>query len=173
MAKKTTKSNKTHLKQNKSLKDSPSPPLPFARHIIKKDEEKNRIKELERILSKEGPLTLSEASVLIEDLKQKKIEIKNKLDEIFRKRGTSPEDLRRFLSNPSNFSPKQWEKLKKYQQSVFTSFDFPPNIKIKNMPTPPVGSSRSNTASKGAKITKEPQRRKLGSGQRRGWLPMR
>ena len=159
-AKKT--SSEEHLKQ------APLPPLPFK--LLKKNEEKNP-RELERMRHKEGVLTVQEAAKLIEDLEEKGDKFKQKLDEMFRQRGITPEYLQMYLNNPTNFNSQEWEYLQKQRQSLVESLHLPIGLRTAEgaKSTP----ADSHKAAKGPAEKAKERRSKAGAAQRRGWLPMR
>ena len=172
-----SKNPKTNaLKIEKKLKDAPPPPLPFSHQILKNEDSAQKKKELERIAHKEGNLTVQEASLLLNDLTEKGKQIKEKLDELYRLRGLSPDYIRQYLSNPSNFSPAEWEALQKKRRELVDSLNLPPDLISKGDKYAPPNSSYPTDRSTQRQTTegsKMKERRKPGGAQRRGWLPMR
>lgn len=166
---------KSSSKIEKDLKKAPMPPLPFASHII--SEEVPSSKDVERIAHKEGNLTIQEASILVKNLDEKGKKIKEKLNELYRLRGASPDYIESYINNPSNFTPEQWQFLNQKRRELVDSLNLPPDlveIGEKFAPSEPGQvPAPSMTPSKSASSTDKPKdRRKLG-GARRGWLPMR
>lgn len=155
-------------KPDKNLKDAPMPPLPFARHIGKKEVEISKNENIEDILGKEGPLTVDEAALLLADLRKKQDALRNQLDEMFEKRGVTPRYLRKFMKDPNNFAPQELENLKKDSQAFLDSLNIPPDI----LEVPPTTSDTSKTEPK-SQIPKDQRGKKPGIAHRRGWLPMR
>lgn len=144
--------------------------FPFG-HQRTQDSESRTKKEVARISHKEENLTVGEAEILLNDLEEKRLKIKKKLDELFQLRGVSPEYIRSYLSNPSNFSPGEWEALNKKRREVLDSLNLTPDLeKAADQFAPREYSSRSSSPNKDSSSSKE--RRKF-SGARRGWLPMR
>lgn len=164
---------KSAPKEDKNLKQAPMPPLPFARHIVNKVDEVSS-KDIERIAHKEGDLTVQEASILLKDLEVKGKKIKDKLDELYRLRGASPDYIAAYINNPSNFTAKQWELVNKKRRELVDSLNLPSELVEqgeKFAPTEPGHVPAPSTPSSTVEA-KPKERRKLG-GARRGWLPMR
>lgn len=169
---------KSLVKKEKNLKDAPMPPLPFARHIVSKADESPSSKEVERIVHKEGNLTLKEASILLKDMEEKGKKLKEKLDNLYRLRGASPEFIAGYIRNPSNFSPEQWEALNQKRRELVDSLNLPPELAeqaerfVSGQPGRVSTPSRKPSKTASSVEDKPKDRRKL-SGARRGWLPMR
>lgn len=161
--------DKPEQSKSKKLTDSPMPPLPFAHLITNKEEEDkeessspiNNNADIQRIMNKEGKITIEEADVLLQDLHEKGKKIKKKLNELYRIRGVTPEFIEKYINDPSNFSPEVWASIKKKRSEIANSIHFPENLlNIKPSPqTTPTTSAKD--------------RRKMGGANRRGWLPMR
>lgn len=155
--------------KSKKLTDSPMPPLPFA-HLIKNEEESDgednsspitNSVDIQRIINKEGQLTIEEADILLKDFREKGKIIKKKLNEIYRKRGVTAEYIEKYINDPSNFSPEIWNAINKKRSEIASSIHLPENlINIEPSPTD-------------ASAAKTRDRRKIGGAHRRGWLPMR
>lgn len=164
--------DKPNPPKSKKLTDSPMPPLPFAHQIKNKEEnDGGAIKEkshthtnsadIQRMINKEGKITIEEADVILKDLREKGKEIKRKLEQLFRKQGVTPEFIEKYINDPSNFSPEIWAAINKKRSEIANSIHFPENL-LQIEPSP----QDSSTA-------KTKERRKLGGAHRRGWLPMR
>ncbi len=145
----------------KDLKQSPLPPLPFAKQMQQEKDEREREKTLENINKKEGRLTIEEANLLLAEMKRKQEELKNRLEAMYEQRGVTPQYLKLYMSNPSNFTPEQWEEINKHQKALVDSLNLPSELQEK------AGNLNAFQDSPAK------ERRKVGKGQRRNWLPMR
>lgn len=132
-------------KKEKSLKDAPMPPLPF-------EKEKKETKSVKEIL------TVTEALEKIEEMRKFSDEIKQKLDEVYRVTGWTPQFLDSYLNNPSNFSVVEWERVNKERQDLMESLKISPDSEkpVENLPP-----------------DSKKQRKKKGVATRKNWLPMR
>lgn len=132
-------------KTEKSLKDAPMPPLPFA----------NKIKKVGN--GKAEKLTVPEMLNQIDEMYKIHDQISKMLDEILQKTGWSRKFLETYLSNPNNFTPKQWESLNRQRRDLMKSIGMPIQV--------------MEGGKKGAAPV-EKERRKKNVGARRNWLPM-
>jgi hypothetical protein len=124
-------------------------------------------------------LTIQEANILLKDLEIKGKKIKEKLDELYRLRGASPDFISAYVNNPSNFTAQQWETMTTKRRELVDSLNLPPELvemgdkfaprEPGHVPAPPQAKPSTSDDSSAAKPK---DRRKLG-GARRGWLPMR
>ena len=153
--------------RGKNLKDTSPSSLPFGQSEIKKREAEL---EIEKIGKKEGVLTVDEATKLLADLKKKQEQIRRMVDELYQRRGTSPDALRKHMSNPKNFSPEEWENLQKHRQTYIKLLDLPAEEmkeeagRVLEESTGEPFKSKNPTNRRGSKA---------GAARRRGWLPMR
>ncbi len=154
----------------KKLKDAPPPPLPFAKHIKGAQAEPPSSKEVSALAHKEGPLTLGEAAILMKDMELKMADLKEKLKELYDKRGLSPDYIRTYINNPSHFSEKEWKMVNEKRAEILAQLGLPQKLKEKYASAGAGGEKpyEKPTGSEG----KGRERKKLG-GARRGWLPMR
>jgi hypothetical protein len=147
----------------KDLKKAPLPPLPFAEQMKREEESREKEKRRENIMKKEGQLTIEEANILLADMKTKQEELKGKLDEMYARREMTPQYLKLYMSNPSNFTPEQWKELNSQRQALVDSLNIPPELQEKKSSSDALNDSR---------MTKE-RRSKIAASRRRNWLPMR
>ncbi len=148
---------------NKDLKNAPMPPLPFAKDLPMQEN-----KEVKKILEKDGTLTLDEAQLLYENLKEKGKVWKQKIDETLKMRGLTEEGLLEHLKNPNNFTPEQWEMLAQKRRDLINFLNLPSafNEIVKGF-APEFDEYPSK------KKDDKSEKRRIGKAQRRGWLPMR
>ena len=162
----SNKIEKSSKKSEKNLKDSPLPPLPFAHHI-KTHDDKGHEKKLKQIAHKEGALSVDEALELMANMEKKQAEIKHKLNEMYKQRGMTPEYLKTYMSNPSNFSPEEWKEMESKRQTFINSI--PTELKEE------AGVRSFHSVSDTSSASKNPKERrsKLAGAHRRNWLPIR
>jgi|GEM_PF-2714565 len=169
MAYDQNKAQRRSEKVEKSLKEAPLPPLPFAGNIQAIGSLAGE-KELERIAHKEGTLTVEEASKLVVNLDKKGEEIRKKLDEMYAQRGVSPAYLKLYMSNPNNFTPEEWKNLQSQRQALVDSMNLPAESEeMKKAASRFLGTtdlSNNPDTAKGRRV-------KTAGARHRHWLPMR
>lgn len=147
-------------KGEKSLKDAPMPPLPFAHQIVQggSAEPAKAVK------------TLTEALQRTKEMRKVVDDIQDRLEEIYRLTGWSPKAVEAYINNPNNFTPSDWEKISKQRKEVIASI----------MTAQEAQKLEEKILTSSAKLQKLPtdsnlakERRKKGAGMRRNWLPMR
>lgn len=133
-------------KKDKSLKESPMPPLPFK-------EQPKPAKPVSEIK------TVKEALEKVEEMQRFADEIEKKLEEVYRATGLTPQYLKAYFENASNFTVADWERINKEREEMLHAL------------TPSVEMVKKKEKKVPDSLTK--QRRKKGVGTRKNWLPMR
>lgn len=104
-----------------------------------------------------------QTEALLERVQRLRRELENKLEEFYSKTGLKDSDIKVFLANSSNFSPSEWEFVKKYRAMLYAQFSQQTHYKI---------------AEKKVAISDEPEglskiRKTKTLGSRKKWLPMK
>lgn len=133
-------------KEDKSLKDTPMPPLPF-KELAKPEKPVSEIK------------TVKEALEKVEEMQRFSDMLEKKLEEVYRLTGLTPQYLNAYFENASNFSVADWERINKERDEFMGSI----------APSSEIGKKKEKKVPDA--LTR--QRRKKGVGSRKNWLPMR
>ena len=135
--------------KDKSLKDFPLPPLPFAHHIKEEPEKKERNKD---------SMSLEDALGIIQKMRKTHDDINRQVEEVYQQMGWTPNYIKMFLDNPNNFDSKQLNYITKERESLMRTFKLP---------------NESQEATKGA--SKKPGKKSSGrtAAARRQWIPMK
>ncbi len=113
----------------------------------------------------------SDALAFIKQAKKFHSEIERNLDEIYKKLGQSPDEITRFLDNPSNFTKSQWEIFQQQRKNLRDTLRFD-EIEID-----PSSYLETNDKFFKDEVNKKPrndnkERKGKMIGARRQWIPM-
>lgn len=160
----TFKSDKFEKPAPKPLKESPPPPLPFAKYI--KEEKKEGGKGKKETVQ----ASIDESMQMLKHMKEMHEEINGMMNVVLEKTGWSPKYLKTYLQNTSNFNDADWESLQQQRQELMNSIKTPKDLRDEEVRAKKAPTLREN-APHDPKIAKE--RRSKTVGARRKWLPMR
>lgn len=151
---------------DRSLRDSPPPPLPFAHHIKQNSKSEEGVN-----ISSEGRITIDGALKMLDEMKKLHDEIDKLLQEALKASGLTPEYISTYLENPSNFNgAEEWNSVQRQIKELNDSMKTPKQLQNEAEEGKKT-SSFHGEQSHDPKIAKE--RRIKTAGQRRNWLPMR
>jgi len=129
-------------------------------------------------------IKVSDALALVKQARKMHQEIEIKLEELYKKMGKTPEEITRYLNNPSNFTKKQWETFQEQRKKLRDSLKFDqlklasaggiqgirvePPMDASNLPASLPEASSEKQKSK----VKETERKHKMIGARKQWIPM-
>lgn len=107
-----------------------------------------------------------EVEAMMARMKELQDDVKNKLQKIYQSHGVTEEQVAKYLSNPKNFTPFEWEQLKQAQDLIRSQNTM--SLLIKDQ-------TATSALVKKAKKPEELARERKGKtlGARKQWLPMR
>lgn len=135
-----------------SLKNTPPPPLPFAKDIKKPAMKPSSMEKM----------TTKEALQVVKDLKKTHLDIENKLHELYEKTGWTPRQLQKYLTDHSNFTPEQLGQLEKEREALLKSFEMTDELE-----------KQIKADLSGGGVRKEKSRKSKTAQVRRSWIPMK
>jgi len=158
--------------KDSDLKKAPLPPIPFKQKKNLEEDAKIRAKKIEVIMAKEGPMTVKDAELIIEDMAMKREAMQNALDEISKRVKSSPEHAKTASRNPSRFQPEVWRAFQEFKEEFLSSL--PLSTEEYRSLARQEGLDTHSIPSGGALADKNKDAsKKRRRGPRTTWLPMR
>ena len=149
------KSKSTSIKEEKILKDTRPPPLPFA-HL-------EEVIQSSKISSVE--FESKDMSKIIEHYRGVHDEIERKLDEAYQGMGWSTKSIETFLNNPNNFEGDEWNRIQRERDALMKSLKTKRDLEIEEK------TGKSLTPKKTGQDAKDLRSKTVGA--RRNWISMR